>query len=428
MAKKTKTRTLSKKYLSMKLSGSNTIDGMFDVLPNPDRLLRNIHRDNFEATYDIYQDILSDDHVSTVMEVLEAGVLRHKPFIRSKNDEERVRYDKEFKKLKIRNVIKQLVEGKFTGMSNFEIMWDVVDGSKVITKLIPLDNKDFTAKDGDVLFYKDTFNTEDPSLKYKFLIHRNKPYKNPYGVAEILKCYYPWQFKKGGWRFWLTTTEKYGVPTLVVEYDEAETDDSDEVASDLANAFFNIENDSVVVANNLKELHVVESKAKAVEFKTLIDMCEQSISKVIVGTPILTSSGDAGGKALAEIQANLNYRYKVQSLIADISETINVLIEYSIDLNTTDGENKNDTEFGIEYVDIQDFEKIIKVMDRGVAVSKKVLYKHVPEPEDEDDIFLAPIPMNTQNNTDMRSTDEQIATKETESGTKSDGDQKGNPD
>lgn len=421
-----------KRYLSMKLSGGNTIEGLMDALPNPDRLLEQIRLNNYENMYNIFDDILNDEHVSSVMEVLEAGVLRHRPFIKSMSEKEKKTYEWEFKskKLAMRDVIKQIVEGKFKGMAAFEVMWENEDGREVVKELIPLELSDFTANGNGTLVYKNTFNTEDPRYKHKFLIYRNKKYKNPYGVAEILKCYYPWQFKKGGWRFWLTTTEKYGVPTLVVEYDEAQTDNTGEVEADLADAFFNIENDSVVVTNNLKKLHVVESKAKAMEFKTLINMCEESISKVIVGTPILTSSGDGGNKALAEIQANLNYRYKVQNLIADISETINTLIEYSIELNTTDGINKNETEYGIEYVDIQDFEKMIKVMDRGVAISKKVLYKHVPEPENKEDVFLAPIPMNTQNNQDMRGTDEKTATKETETETSdnNDGEQKNNPD
>ncbi len=420
-------KVYSKKYLSASLTDGN-INNIFSSCSgvNPDRLIQQITGNSMLSIYDIMDDILSDGHVASVVELLSSGVLRYRPYIKSESTGEKVLYENMLldKKLAMRDIIKQLVEGSLKGMAVFEIMWRRENGMEVIDKLIPLDNRDFKADCNGNLIWKGKIPINDPLYKYKFLVYRNKPYKNPYGVAEILKCYYPWQFKKAGWRFWMTTTEKYGVPTLVVEYDEAESDNTDSVETALAEAFFNIASDSVVVANNLKDLHIVESKAKAVEFKTLIDVCEQEISKVIVGTPILASSGKEGNRALAEIHANINYKYKLQNLILDISNVINTLIDYSLEINTGSKENKNNTEYVIEYVDVQEWEKMVQAIDRSIPISKKVMYKHIPEPENEEDSFVADLPMNTQNNVDMRDTDEKIITKETQTETDNDTDGK----
>ena len=205
------------KYLTDQLfEGGDLISGTnAGILPNPDKLLEKIGGDR-----QIYDDMLNDDHISSVVDILVSGVLRHPWYVQSDNKKKQKELENEFKKLKIHDVIKTIIIGKLMGMAIFEIVWENIKGVWTIKKLLPLDNRDFSFDSEGNMIYQKQYKVFDKKYKYKFLIYKNQPQKNPYGVAEILKCYYPWQFKKGGWRFWLTTTEKYGVPTIVVEYDE----------------------------------------------------------------------------------------------------------------------------------------------------------------------------------------------------------------
>lgn len=49
----------------------------------------------------------------------------------------------------------------------------------------------------------------------KFLLARQETYANPYGFMNLSMCFWPTVFKRGGLKFWVTFTEKYGTPWLV---------------------------------------------------------------------------------------------------------------------------------------------------------------------------------------------------------------------
>ena len=40
-------------------------------------------------------------------------------------------------------------------------------------------------------------------------------YTNPYGKSDLALCFWAATFKRGGFKFWLEFTEKYGSPWLV---------------------------------------------------------------------------------------------------------------------------------------------------------------------------------------------------------------------
>jgi len=398
--KKAKGKSFSIGNLTSKIVPSVPSTG---VVPNPDKVLKALQENGVQAN-EVYDDILNDDHVTSVIDVLVAGILRHPWKIRSKNKKKEKFVTEALKLVKIREVVYSLVLGMLTGMKSFEIMWKIQNGFKLPTEMIALKNSDIELDAKKGLFHKEAgiYFNDHPM---KFLTYINKETENPYGVAEILKCYYPWQFKKAGWRFWLTTVEKYGVPTLVVEYDSETVDDDDEKVDELAAAFYNTESDSVIVTNNLKDLHILEAGGSAGDFKTLIDQAEQSISKVIVGTHVIMDGQSGGSRALAEIHANINFRFKVQTAIYNIAETINKLVNWIVDLNFS--ENDGSTEFVIEYVNIQEWEKTREAIGLGVPVSLKSIYTHVAEPEDESDIFLADqFLLNDPNNDDKSITKE----------------------
>lgn len=360
-------------------------------MQNPSRLLAKIGGNPAH----IYEDMLDDDHIFAVSEILISGILRHNWRINSNKKSEIKRLTEMFNLLPIRDVVSNIVYGKLKGMSIFEVVWAYENKKYFIKNLIPLKNTDFSLDSENNLIYKENMMVfDDKKYKYKFLKYINKPYENPYGVAELLKCYYPWQFKRGGWKFWMTTTEKYGVPTMVVDFDPTDVDGGPEgikaKAEELAEAFSNIDSDAVVVTNGLgskSQIKVIEVTAKSDEFMNLIEKAEASISKVIIGTHVIMDGSNGGSRALSEVAANINFRFKVQTLIYSICECLNELLLWESIIQTGKN-NPYGNEFIIPYVNIQDWEKIREAIQLGIPVSKKSVYYYVPEPEDEDDIFI----------------------------------------
>jgi len=389
-------RTYGKNLVGKIFSGGTiATDLMSDELPNPSKVLERCGM----SPADLYRDMLEDDHIYSVVEILIAGILRHQWKISSDNPEHKKVLEDAFTKAKIRNMIKGIVEGRLKGMSIFEIVWEVTDAGYVPAEINPLPSTDFSIKADDTLIHTPSgtiIDPENPIYQYKFILYRNNPYNNPYGVAEILKCYYPWQFKKGGWRFWMTTTEKYGIPTLIVEVDDTDADDIDATLEKVATAFFNIDSDTVIVTNGLKDkgVNTIEVKAKSEEFEKLINKAESAISKVIIGTHIIMDSSSGGSRALAEVAANINFRFKVQETILDICDCVNQIISWFNIMQFGTTENKFNTKFSIPYINIQDWEKIREAMTWGVPVSLKAIYQHVPEPENEGDVFISSLIMS----------------------------------
>jgi len=393
-AMRNKRTSTSDKLMTTKIfsGGELVVSTGFMDMPNPDKVLSN----SGKSAGELFQNMMEDDHIFSVTEILISGILRHQWKLSSDNVKHKKILEDAFNKGgNIRNMVKGIALGRLRGMAIFEVIWEVGPNGYVPSEINQLNSTDFTIDANMNITHVPSgtkFDIEE--YKYKFIIYRNNPAENPYGVAELLKCYYPWQFKKGAWRFWMTTTEKYGVPTMVVEVDieEVNEDKITEKIDEVASAFYNADSDTVIVTNGLKDngLHVVESKGKAGDFEKLINKAEAAISKVVIGTHVLMDGTNGGSRALAEVSANINFRFKVLESILDICQCVSELIGWFNFLQTGNLENKHKTVFTIPYINIQEWEKIREAIDRKIPVSLKAIYQHIPQPENDDDIFIAP--------------------------------------
>jgi len=363
----------------------------FGDLPNPNRVLSN----SDTSPAELYENMMDDSHIYACTEILMAAILRHQWKVESKNAKHKKALEDCFNKNgNIRTLIKSIALGRLKGISIHEIVWEITPDGHMPVEINPLLSTDFTIDRNGFVTHTPSNTKFGEEYKHNFLIYRNQPYLNPYGVAELLKCYYPWQFKRSGWKFWMTTAEKYGVPTIVVEADlqDVDEDQVDAKLDEVAMAFFNADSDTVIVTNGLKDngIHVVEAKAKADDFEKLINKAESDISKVIVGTHTIMDSGAGGSRAQTEVSANINLKFKVQETMLDIISCVNTVIDYFNFFQTGTYENKYNTRFLIPYVDIQVWEKTREAIDRKIPVSLRSIYQHIAQPEDENDVFIAP--------------------------------------
>ena len=90
--------------------------------------------------------------------------------------------------------------------------------------------------------------------EFKWIVHRieGDSYNEPYGMAYMRSAYWPWQFKRLGWQYWLTATEKFSVPSLAALFESSDPARSRQIAEDVAEAVSMISSGSAVRLGMLK--------------------------------------------------------------------------------------------------------------------------------------------------------------------------------
>ena len=85
------------------------------------------------------------------------------------------------------------------------------------------------------MFYLGSFGHIACNQDYKWIIHRieGDRYNNPYGAPYMEAAYWPWQFKRMGWEYWLTATERFAVPSIIALFEQSDETKAQQIASTL---------------------------------------------------------------------------------------------------------------------------------------------------------------------------------------------------
>jgi len=172
----------------------------------------------------------------------------------------------------------------------------------------------------------------------KFLIPRhNSSYVNPYGEALLSLCFWPVTFKKGGIKFWVMFTEKYGMPFIIAKEPRGTApEDTDKTLAMLENMV----QDAIAVIPDDCELEFESFGTKEAStniYKDLISVMEADISKSIVGQTLTTQQGEVGSQALGKVHMEVREDL-VASDVKIVEATINQLISLIFELNWGSGQ------------------------------------------------------------------------------------------
>jgi len=173
--------------------------------------------------------------------------------------------------------------------------------------------------------------------EYKFIVHRNSPKnENPYGTPVLSKCYWPWMFKKAGFRYWLTVAEKYGVPTVLALFDSIDDADSRARAKELADNLYNIQSDAAVALANVDSVQVLETKGTSADFSELVNICNTEISKAVTGEILTSDTSTNGSYSLAQ-QHLETLETKSGKIAKSLAETMTKsIVKWIVELNFGD--------------------------------------------------------------------------------------------
>lgn len=309
---------------------SGDFSSFFGLLPNPDIVLRRMGK-----LIDVYRELSADAHVKGCLRRRRGAVkAMERGFERSGQAKGRLAKNLRdvFADLPIARIIEQACAGADFGYQPFEVLWGQVGGLRVPVDVVAKPPEWFGFDDNNTLRFKSrsAMLTGEELPPMRFLLARNNPtYLNPYGEADLASAFWPTTFKRGGLKFWVTFTEKYGTPWAVGKQPRTATpQDARELVGKLEamvrDAVAAIPDDSSV------ELLTVSNGANAELFERLLFFCRSEVSIALLGNnqSIEASANLASSKAAQGVEADLR-----DAMAEMVAETMNELARWVAQVN-----------------------------------------------------------------------------------------------
>ena len=300
-----------------------------NMLPDPDPILQKSGK-HIEA----YRDITSDAHVFANMQQRVSGVTSLKWQLKKSSSVEMNDLCSAFlNELDIDSIIAQILDSIFYGYSVLEILWEYKNEKWVPSSLEEKPQEWFYFDELNTIRYRGEYEQMNFTLpENKFLlVQHSATYYNPYGEKVLSRCYWPVQFKRNGLQFWVTFTERYGMPFLIAK--QPKTYSAEEAQALLDSIEKMLVDTTAVIPEDSSVSFLESSHAYSVDvYKKFVEFCNSEISKAILAQTLTTEVGDHGTYAAAKTHQDI-----FNSLIAGdkrlVEKTINKLITMVCTLN-----------------------------------------------------------------------------------------------
>ncbi|MBU9688548.1 DUF935 domain-containing protein [Burkholderia multivorans] len=308
--------------------------GLGMYLPNPDPVLKALGKD-----IKVYRELRADAHVGgcirrrkAAVKALEWGLDRDKAKSRVAKSIEAI-----FADLDLSRIITEMLDAVLYGYQPMEVIWGKVGGY-----LVPVD---VVGKPADWFLYSPEnelrFRSRQAQLQgeelppRKFLVPRQDPsYHNPYGFADLSMCFWPTTFKKGGLKFWVQFTEKYGAPWVIGKHPRSA---SDAETNQLLDRLEDMVQDAVAVIPDDSSVDIKEAAGKTGStevYERLLHFCRSEVSIALLGQNQTTEANANRASAQAGLEVTRDIRDGDKAIV---QEAFNTLIRWVCELNFNDG-------------------------------------------------------------------------------------------
>lgn len=320
-------------YLSSEIATRPTSEVMAALqgLPNPDPILRAEGK-----SLEIYRSMV-DGHLSSVRGKRFAAVAARPWSIErgkaSKSDHDKVQ--KIFEAFDIRKMTKACLGSRPMGYSVQEVIWDRQDWYapiQVVEK--PQEWFRFGTKMETLFVPESGIPTVVPPRK--FLVSRNDDDSmNPYGRPILSECFWPLAFKRGGLKFWMLFTEKFGLPKTVGKVPASM---SDREKMSLLIQLESMVRAAAAVIPIGSEIELLETKFSGQSpFKELVKWADSEMSKAWLGETLTTETqGNSGNRAMADIHNQVRADLALDDANM-VESTMNQLISWIWEVNGLTG-------------------------------------------------------------------------------------------
>jgi phage gp29-like protein len=182
-------------------------------------------------------------------------------------------------------------------------------------------------------------------------------------------------FKKGGLRFWVTFTEKYGMPWLIGKHQPGSSTTEKEAILDMLEKMVQ---DGIAVIPNNAEIEFKESAnrgASVAIYSAMLSFCNEEISKALLGQTLTTQVGETGG-AYAASKTHGDVRQEIVDADRRMVEAaLNELIDWICWLNFGQAERPRFSMYAEEDVDKAQAERDEMVTRSGRVKLTKAYYQ-----------------------------------------------------
>ena len=346
---------------------------LVNILPDPDIVLKKQGKD-----MRIYRELLCDPHVFACVQSRKSGVLSLEWDINRglDKDEHAELVEDLLKNLNMNKLISDILDCTQFGFQPLEIIWHKEKNGFVFPERITAKPPEwFCFDDNNVLKFRtkeNYFGEELPSRK--FLLAQNNPYyDNPYGERTLSRCFWSVTFKKGGLKFWVIFTEKYGMPHFIGKHPRGA---SKEETNSLADMLEDMVQDAIAVIPDDSSVEIQEAnKTSSAEiYDKLIDKMNAEISKAILGQTLTTEMGNTGSYAAA----NTHMQVRKDIIDADkklVESVINQLIRWIYEINFNNEKVPVFEMYEPEDVDLELAQRDKILSESGVKFTKEYFIK-----------------------------------------------------
>lgn len=307
--------------------------GMY--LPNPDPILKKQGRD-----LRVYQDLRSDAHVGgcirrrkAAIQGLEWRIERGAASARSAKLAEEV-----LARLDLRRLLHEVMDAVLYGWQPLEVLWSPPGaGPTVPLEVLAKPVHWFGFDEQAQLRFKTREQPllGEPVAARKFLLPTQEAsYANPYGFADLSMCFWPTVFKRGGLKFWVTFTEKFGTPWVIGKTPRGTPGpENDKLLDQLADMV----QDAVAVVPDDASIEVKEAAGKSGSadlYERLLMFCRSEVAIALLGQNQSTEASATHASATAGLEVAADLRDGDARLC---EATVNQLLRWVVDSNEGEG-------------------------------------------------------------------------------------------
>jgi phage gp29-like protein len=292
---------------------------------------------------------------------------------------------------KQQKICRQLLNAIPEGIAVSEVIWEQKSGLIVPVDFLPIPRSFISFPLSGMEWRTPVYTPTGKKLDAprKFLVHRNDRGKgNPWGRPALRAAYWPWKFKKLGFRFWIMAAERIGVPSILAIF-EAKTDEEvKKRAGVLAKLLGTIKSGSSAALGNVKDVKYLDAAGAIKDFDLIINTCNTEIAYAITGQSLVTNQAEYGTKAQGELHER-SFDALVFGDAQALQASVQKLYDWFAEINFP---GEEPLRFEIDAGEKASWKVITEAIDRGVPVSKKALYGNhrIPEPSDKEDGFVRP--------------------------------------
>ena len=299
-------------------------------LPNPDPVLR-----ARGGRIELYRELATDAHVGgcirrrkSAVKALDWGLDRGRSPSRVAKAIESI-----FADLDMERLIGEKMNAVLYGYQPMEVMWEKIGALVVPGDVVGKPPEWFHFDNDSRLRFKTRDNPvqgeELPEKKF-LLPRQDATYQNPYGFADLSMCFWPIVFKKGGVKFWLNFTEKFGSAFMVGKLPRTATN---EERGELLDSLEALIQDGVAVIpddGSIEPKELAGKSASADLYERLVMYCRSEVSIALTGTNQTTEANSNKASASAGLEVADDLRDGDAEIVA---AAINQMIRWTVEMN-----------------------------------------------------------------------------------------------